>query len=90
MRINKINKRVVLASPRSKIPAKQGVRAANRREICRAAIGEDKHALEFKQFFNLPLFSSTLHTLNDYSIAYILTGVTGKLEFPILLTFHNF
>ena len=27
------------------------MRAANRREICRAAIAEDKHTLEFKQLY---------------------------------------
>ena len=80
----------MLASLRYKIPAKQGVRAANRQEICRAAIAEDKHTLEFKKFFNLSLFSSILHTINNYSMAYILTGVTGKLEFPILSVFHSF
>ena len=52
----------MLASFWSKIPAKRGARAENRREICRAAIAEDKlHTLEFKQFLNLPFSSSTLY-----------------------------
>ena len=80
----------MLASLRSKIPAKRGVRAANRREMCRAAIAEDEHTLEFKQLFSLSLFSNTLHSINNNSIADILTGVTGKLESPILSAFHSF
>ena len=50
VRTNKINKTIVLVSLRSKIPAKRGVRTANRREICRVAIAEDKHTLEFTVF----------------------------------------
>ena len=40
--------------------------------------------------FNLPLFSSTLHTVQNNSIAYIRTGVRDKLESVILSGFHYF
>ena len=80
----------MLVSLWSRIPAKRGVSTANRREICCAAIAEDIHSSSNSFFKNLPLFSSTPHTVKNNSKAYILAGVTGKLESVILSAFHCF